>query len=62
MHRAGKVLLKSTSVMLYDTIVLPLFDFCSSVGDSCGVGSKSYRDKLNRRAVRLYYRRSMYQG
>ena len=34
--------------MLYNTI---LFDYCSSVLDSCGVGSKSYLDKLNRRAA-----------
>ena len=34
--------------MLYNTL---LFDYCSSVLDSCGVGSKSYLDKLNRRAA-----------
>ena len=37
--------------MLSNTIVLPLFDYCSPVWDSCGVGSKAYVDKLNRRAA-----------
>ena len=33
------------------TIVLPLFDYCSPVWDSCGAGSKAYLDTLNRRAA-----------
>ena len=33
--------------MLYSTIVLPLFDYCWSLWDSCGVGSKSYLDNLS---------------
>ena len=33
--------------MLYSTIVLPLFDYCWSVWDSCGVWSKSYLDNLS---------------
>ena len=48
---ARKVLPKATCLMLYNTIVLPLFDYCSSVWDSCGVRSKVYLDKLNRRAA-----------
>ena len=37
--------------MLYNTTVLPLFDYCSPVWDSCGVGSKACLDKLNRHAA-----------
>ena len=33
--------------MLHNTIVLPLFDYCTSIWDSCGTGSKAYLDKLN---------------
>ena len=51
LRRAHKVLPKSTCLMLYNTLVLPLFDYCSSVWGSCGVGSKSYLDKLNRRTA-----------
>ena len=51
LRRAHKVLPKFTRLMLYNTIALPLFDYCSPVWDSCRVGSKSYLDKLNRRAA-----------
>ena len=37
--------------MLCNTLVLPLFDYCSPVWDSFGVGSKAYLDKLNRRVA-----------
>ena len=47
LHRTHKVLPKSTCLMLYSTIVLPLFDYCWSIWDSCGVGSKSYLDNLS---------------
>ena len=40
-----------TCITLYNTMVLPLFDYCAVVWDSCGRGSKSYLDKLNRRAA-----------
>ena len=40
-------------------MVLPLFDYCSLVWDSCGVGSKAYLDKLNRRASCIIERRSI---
>ena len=51
LRRARKVLPKPTCQMLYNTLVLPLFDYCSPVWDSCGVGSKAYLDKLNRCAA-----------
>ena len=47
--------------MLYNTTVLPLFDYCSSIWDSCGVGSKAYLDKLNRRATCIIEGRSFAQ-
>ena len=48
LHRARKVLTKSSCITLYKTIVLPLFDY---LGENCGQGSKPYLDKLNRRAA-----------
>ena len=51
LRQGHKVLPKATCVMLYNTIVLLLFDYCSSVWDSCGSGSKVYLDKLNRCAA-----------
>ena len=48
--------------MLYNTIVLPLFDYCSPVWDSCWAGSKDYLDKLNRRAACIIEGRSIGAG
>ena len=45
--------------MLHNTIVLPLFDYCSPVRDSFGVGSKAYLDKLNRRGACIIKSRSI---
>ena len=59
LRRAHKVLPKPTCQMLYNTIVLPLFDYCSPVWNSCGVGSKAYLDKLNRQAACIIEGRSI---
>ena len=54
-----KVLSKPTLQMLYNTLVLPLFDYCSPIWDSCGIASKTYLDKLNRRAACIIEGRSI---
>ena len=59
LRRARKVFPKPTCQMLYNTIVLPLFDYCLPVWDSCGVGSKAYLDKLNRQAACIIEGRSI---
>ena len=51
LRRARKVLPQSACITLYNTMVLPLFDYSAVVWESCGQGSKSYLDKLNRRAA-----------
>ena len=48
--QAPNFLPRPTCQMLYNTLVL-LFDYCSPVWDSCGVGSKGYLYKLNRSAA-----------
>ena len=45
------ILLKSICITLYNTMVLPLFDYRAVVWDSCGEGSKPYLEKLNRCAT-----------
>ena len=57
--RARKALPKPTCQILYNTLVLPLFDYCSPVWDSCGAGSKAYLGKLNRRAACINEGRSI---
>ena len=59
LRRARKVLPKATCVTLYNTMVLPLFDYCAAVWDGCGVGYKGYLDKLNRRAACIIEGRSV---
>ena len=59
LRRARKVLPKGTCVTLYNTMVLPLFDYCAAVWDGCGVGYKGYLDKLNRRAACIIEGRSV---
>ena len=48
--QARKVLPNPTCQMLYNTLVPP-FDYCSPIWDSCEVGSKAYLYKLNRSAA-----------
>ena len=45
--------------MLNSALVLPLFDYCSPVWDSCGTGSKAHLDKLSRRAACVIESRSI---
>ena len=59
LRHAQKVLPKSSCLTLYNTMVLPLFDYCAVVWDSCGVGSKSYLDKPYRRAACIIESRSV---
>ena len=50
---------KSTCLTLYNTLILPLFDYCSFVWDSCGLGDKTHSEKLNRRAACIIECRSV---
>jgi hypothetical protein len=59
LRRARKVLPKYTCLTLYNAMILPLFDYCAPVWDSCGVGSKDYLNKLNRRAACIIEGRSV---
>ena len=47
----NKALPKPTWVTIYNTMILPLIDYCAVVWDSCVQGSKSYLAKPNRRAA-----------
>ena len=59
LSRARKVLPKHTCLTLYNAMILPLFDYCAPVWDSCGVGSKDYLNKLNRRVTCIIVGRSV---
>ena len=59
LRRAGKILPKSSCLTLYNTMLLPLLHYCAVVWGSCGLGSKSYLDKLNRRDACIIEGRSV---
>ena len=50
------------SLSISNTIVLPLFNYCSPVWDSCGVGGKAYLDIKVKEMHSMYYWRSIYRG
>ena len=59
LRHTQKVLPKSSCLTLFNTMVLPLFDYCAVVWDSRGLESKSYLDKLYRRAACIIEGRSV---
>ena len=36
LRKARKILPRETCIALYNSMILPLFDYCSSIWDSCG--------------------------
>ena len=59
LRRARKILPQSSCIILYNAMILPLFDYCSVVWDSCGAISKGYLDKLNGHAVSIILNRAV---
>ena len=59
LRRAWKILPQSYCIILYNAMILPLFDYCSVVWDSCGAVSKGYLDKLNRHVVSIILNRAV---
>ena len=53
LRKARRVIPREACITLYDTMILPLFDYCSAVWDGCGKTNRDYLDKLQRRAVRI---------
>ena len=53
LRKARRVIPREACITLYDTMILPLFDYCSAVWDGCGNTNRDYLDKLQRRAVSI---------
>ena len=51
LRRARKVIPKEACITLFNTMVLPLFDYCCCVWDGCRQENKNYLDRLLKRAV-----------
>ena len=53
LRKAWKVIPKEACIILYDAMILPLFDYCCAVWGGCGKTNRSYLDKLQRRAANI---------
>ena len=53
LRRARKVISRESCITLYNAMVLPIFDYCATIWDSCGRTNRDYLDKLHRRAASI---------
>ena len=51
LRRSRKILPRQACVILYNAMILPLFDYCCVIWDSCGKTNQQYLDKLQKRAA-----------
>jgi hypothetical protein len=51
LRRARKILPRQACIILYNAMILPLFDYCCIIWDSCGKTNQQYLDKLQKRAA-----------
>ena len=61
LRKARKVIPREACVILYDSMILPLFDYCAAVWDGCGKTNRDYLDKLQRRAASIIEKRRVEQ-
>ena len=61
LRKARKVIPRKSCITFYDSMVLPLFDYCSAVWGGCGQTSREYLDRLQRRAVSIIEGRKVEQ-
>ena len=53
LRRARKVISRESCITLYNAMVLPIFDYCATIWDSCGRTNRDYLEKLHRRAASI---------
>ena len=53
LRKTHRVIPREACITLYDTMILPLFDYCSAVWHGCGKTNRDYLNKLQRRAVSI---------
>ena len=53
LHKAHKVIPRELCFTLYKTWILPVFNYCPVVWDSCSKADREYLDKLHRRAASI---------
>ena len=62
LRKARKIIPRASCITLYDSMVLPLFDYCSAVWSGCGITNREYLNRLQRRAVRIIEGREVKQN
>ena len=53
LRKARKVIPRESCLTLYNAMILPVFDYCAVVWDSCSKADREYLDKLHRRAASI---------
>ena len=53
LRKARKVIPREACIILYDAMILPLFDYCCAVWGGCGKTNWNYLDELQRRAASI---------
>ena len=61
LRKARKVIPRDACITLYNAMIFPLFDYCSSVWDGCGKTNRDYLDKLQTRAASIIEGRKVEQ-
>ena len=61
LRKAHKFIPREACVILYDSMILPLFDNCRAVWDGCGKTNRDYLDKLQRQAASIIEKRRVEQ-
>ena len=59
---ARKVIPRDACITLYNSMVLPIFYYCSCVWDGCTQSKKEYLDRLQRRAAAIIEGRKVSQN
>ena len=44
---------RESCISLYNAMILPIFDYCAVIWDSCNKANRDYLDKLHRRAASI---------
>ena len=53
LRKALKVIARESCLTLYNAMILPVFDYCAVVWDSCSKADREYLDELHRRAASI---------
>ena len=53
LRKRRKVIPRESCLTLYNAMIIPVFDYCTFVWDSCSKADREYLNKLHRRAASI---------